>query len=161
MSATIVIAPLVVTTAWPLISGAAVAVMTAMGYAAVKAGVDAKVAAEVGTDVRSSTRVELKLANSEELKTAVGREEELVFEKDGITVTFSRDVRGKLKICVEGAGYPKSELERFGSEIAGRVVQQYAYHRILDEMERSGMNLVEQEVDGENNIHLKLRSFEE
>jgi len=140
---------------WPTLCAVAVSVMTSVGFAAVNSE------EKVKEDVAEETKVELKLANSEEVGNALGRDEELVFVKDGLTVRFSRNVRGQLKVCVEGAGYSKEDLEAFGQELAGRVVQQFAYRRIMEEMQKGNMNIVEQSVDEEQNIHIRLRSWEE
>ena len=157
MSGCVVLVPIVAAAAWPVLSGAAAAVMASVGFTAVQQTIDA--VNRVGE--QASDRVELDLANSEEVASALGREEVLTFEKDGLTVRFSRDVRGKLKICVEGSGYDKADLKRFGEEIAGRVIQQYACTRILNEMQSNGLSLVEQTVDEENNIRIKLRGWED
>ena len=157
MSGVVVLAPIVAAAAWPVLSGAAAAVMASVGFTAVQQAVDA--AGRV--DGQEVDRVEIDLANSGEVALSLGREEVLTFAKDGLTVRFSRDVRGKLKICVEGSGYAKADLKRFGEELAGRVVQQYVCTRILDEMQRNGLSLVEQTVDEENNIRIKLRGWED
>ena len=157
MSGCVVLVPIVAAAAWPVLSGAAAAVMASVGFTAVQQAVDAA----NRIDEQASDRVELDLANSEEVAASLGRAEELVFEKDGLTVRCARDVRGKLKICVEGSGYDKTDLKRFGEEIAGRVVQQYACTRILNEMQKNGLSLVEQTVDEENNIRIKLRGWED
>ena len=42
------------------------------------------------------------------------------------------------------------------------MIQQYVYARVVEEMKnRTGMELVEQTVDDEDNIRIKLRSWEE
>ena len=82
--------------------------------------------------------------------------------KDDIEVRFSRDVRGRMRVCVTGDSHPKAELEELGRTLAGRVIQQYVYARVVEEMKnRTGMELVEQTVDDEDNIRIKLRSREE
>ena len=61
-----------------------------------------------------------------------------------------------------GDSHPKAELEELGRTLAGRVIQQYVYARVVEEMKnRTGMELVEQTVDDEDNIRIKLRSWEE
>lgn len=156
MSGVVILAPIVITTAWPLMVTAATAVMVALGYTAVSAMAEE----EVETEVESS--VEIELTNQQEVGQVMGREERLVFAKDGITVIFSKDVRGRLKVCVEGDAYSKAELKALGKELAGRVIQQYAYQRIVSEIQqKSGMSMVEQSVDEDETIRIKLRSWEE
>lgn len=157
MSGVVIIAPIVATVAWPILCSAAAAVMGNIGFSAVNAGVNSET--EVTTD--SKTRVELDLANNEEVSATLRRGERLVFAKDGLSVVFSRDLRGQLKICVEGHGYSKNDLELFGREIAGRVVQQYAYQRIIQEMAAKHLSIVDQSVDDQDTIHIKLRGWED
>ncbi len=160
MSGIVVITPIVATAAWPVLVSAVSAVMVSMGYAAVKAAVDTEV--ETGVTARTRSRVEVEVANQEEIGQTLGREAEVTFEKDGVTVTFSRDVRGRLRVCVDGEGYGKAELEEFGRELAGRVIQQYAYNRIVEEMQqKSGMSMIEQSVDEDETIRIKLRGWED
>jgi len=157
MSGCVVLVPIVAAAAWPVLSGAAAAVMASVGFTAVQQALEA--ADRIGE--QAADRVELDLADSEEVASSLGREEEIVFAKDGLAVRFSRDVRGKLRICVEGSGYDKSELKHFGEELAGRVLQEYVRTRILNEMQSSGLSLVEQTVDEGNNIRIKLRGWED
>lgn len=157
MSGVIVIAPVVATAAWPVLCSAAAAVMGAVGLSAVNAQTNISGAAAA----ESATRVELDLANSEEVGVTIRRDEQLVFANDSLKVIFARDTRGKLTICVEGSGYNKAELEQFGRDIAGRVVQQYAYQRIVQEMQARRLSVVEQSVDEDDNIHIKLRGWED
>lgn len=156
MSATIVLMPVVAPIVWPVMVSATTAVMVSLGFAAVKT------CEEIDEEVDTKTHVELDIPNSTEVGQNLSREEKLVFEKDGVTVIFTRDVRGKVKVCVEGEGYTKAELEEFGRELAGRVIQRFAYDRIVAEMQqKSGMSMVEQSVDENDTIHIKLRSWED
>ncbi len=156
MSGVVILAPIVVTVAWPMMATAATAVMVALGYTTVNAF------AEEETEVGVDASIEIELTNQQEVGQSMGREERLVFEKDGITVIFSKDVRGRLKVCVEGEAYSKAELKALGEELAGKVIQQYAYQRIVSEVQqKSGMSMVEQSVDEDETIRIKLRSWEE
>ena len=170
MSGVVIIAPTIAMAAWPAVATAASAVLVAMGSVAVDetvrtitkeyVNVSGGVKEKVGSGVR--TEVELELSNAEEVGASIGREQQLVFVKDDIEVRFSRDVRGRMRVCVTGDSHPKAELEELGRTLAGRVIQQYVYARVVEEMKnRTGMELVEQTVDDEDNIRIKLRSWEE
>lgn len=91
----------------------------------------------------------------------VGREEVLRFVKDKITVVFKRDIRGKFTIEVMGPEtYTTRQLEQMGMEFAGTLVQQFAYNRMATELERKGANVVNEEVNENGDIVLKLRRWE-
>ncbi len=156
MSAVIILAPVVVTTAWPIISAAAVTVMASLGYATVSTAVD--IATEVNVDTTNT--VELEVENSQELGDSLGREEELVFAKDNIVVTFKRDIRGRLQVCVSGDGISKVELRKMGEELANKVVQQYVYNRVVSELQETDMSIIDQEVDEDETIKIKLRAWD-
>ena len=168
MSGVVIIAPTIAMAAWPAVATAASAVLVAMGFVAVDEPVRT-IAKEyvngsggVKEKVGSGVRTEVELSNAEEVGASIGREQQLVFVKDDIEVRFSRDVRGRMRVCVTGDSHPKAELEELGRTLAGRVIQQYVYARVVEEMKnRTGMELVEQTVDDEDNIRIKLRSWEE
>ena len=155
MSAVIIMTPVIIA-AWPAISAAAVSVMVSMGYVAVKT------AAEVHEQetVQQGRTVELDLENSEVIGDTLAREEELVFAKEDVTVKFRRDIRGKLQICVVGEGHNDVELNEIGSEIAGKVIQQYAYNQVVTELQDSNMTVVDQEVEEDETIRIKLRAWD-
>jgi hypothetical protein len=81
--------------------------------------------------------------------------------RGGVTVTFSRDARGHASICVTGEGYTDEELRLFGEELARRVVQKYVHQRLMDEIKARQFNVVEEEVDENNVIRLKVRHWDE
>lgn len=159
MSAVVVLAPVVITTAWPVISAAAVTVMASLGYATVSTAVDVMATNDVNTDVAANT-VELEIENSQEIGQVLSREEELVFTKDNIVVTFKRDIRGRFQVCVSGEHLPKSQLREMGEELANKVVQQYVYNRVVSELQDTDMSIVDQEVDEDETIKIKLRAWD-
>ena len=154
MSAVVILAPIVITTAWPIISAAAITVMASMGYAAVSTAVD------IATEVNVDNTVELEVENSQELGDTLGREEELVFAKDNIVVIFKRDIRGRLQVCVSGDGISKTQLREMGEELANKVVQQYVYNRVVSELKDTEMSIIDQEVDEDETIKIKLRAWD-
>jgi hypothetical protein len=156
MSAVIILAPVVITTAWPIISAAAITVMASLGYATVSTAVD--IANKVQVDTNNT--VELEVENSQELGNSLGREEELVFAKDNIVVTFKRDIRGRLQVCVSGDGISKVQLRKMGEELANKVVQQYVYNRVVSELQDTDMSIIDQEVDEDETIKIKLRAWD-
>jgi len=160
MSAVIILAPIVIAAAWPAIAAAASAVMISIGYSVAQTVAETtKETVLQGVNARQT--VELELKNSSEVGNSIGREEEITFTKDDIAVVFRRDVRGGLRVCVSGENHSKSELEELGQELAGKVIQQYVYNRVVNELQKSsGMTMIEQEVDEDETIRIKLRSWE-
>lgn len=155
MSTVIVVAPILIGS-WPMISAAITAAVASMGYAVCRT---AEVDMEVETAVSNRARAEIELEDSEILANSTGVEEEMVVERDGIIARFSRDERGALKVCVEGAGYSKSQLHAIGEELIGRVTQQYVYHRVVSEMKERNMAIVSEEVEEDRTVKIRVRNW--
>jgi Protein of unknown function (DUF1257) len=153
MSTVMVVAPIIIAN-WPAITAAVVAGVSAMGFAAVQQG---------GTELRSNvsgvTREEIEVEDSDVLDAAAGTAEEIVVERDGIRAIFSRDARGALKVCMEGHGLSKAELRRLGEEMIGRVTQQYAYHRIVTELQQRNMTIVDEQVTQDQTVKIRVRNW--
>jgi len=159
MSAVCVLTPVVIA-AWPVFSAAVAAAATSLGYSVVAEGVD-----RINQSLRQNrsaknAQVELEIANSELVTSQLGREQHICVTRGGLTVTFSRDARGRAKICVAGTGQTDEALRALGEELSQRVVQQYVYRRVIDELRAHQFLVVEEEVEADRSIRLKLRRWE-
>ena len=155
MGATLVLVPVVIA-AWPAFSAAVVAAAASLGYhvsAEAAKGHEAKA-------VKQSETVNLEIARSEVVTNQLGRDQRLSVTREGVTVTFSRDSRGKASLCVVGTGQTAEQLRALGEELSQAVVQQYVYQKITDEMRARGFVVVEEEKTAERAIHLKVRHWE-
>jgi Protein of unknown function (DUF1257) len=150
MSSVIVLAPLIVG-GWPVITAAVTAAIATMGFSVATA-------AASNRRVRTANRAEMEVENSEILASEAGIEQSLVVERDGVRATFSRDARGALKVCMEGNA-SKNELKRIGDELLGRVTQQYAYHRIVSELKERNMTIVDEELQADQAVRIRVRNF--
>ena len=143
--------------AWPAFSAAVVAAAASMGY---------QVAAEAhrefkGDSARKGTgAVQLEIERSEVVTNQLGRDQRISVTREGVTVTFSRDARGKAALCVTGNGHSDAALRAMGEELSQAVVQQYVYRKLMDEMRSRGFNVVEEEVNEDRSIRLKVRHWE-
>lgn len=156
MSCVCILAPVVVA-AWPAFSAAVVAAATSLGYVAVAETANDRTTVALDTACR---RVELEMPQSEIVTAQLQRDQQMTVRKDGISITFARDARGKVSLCVEGAGHSQAALEAAGQEMSGRVIQQYVYQRLRDEMRRRDFLVVEEETSGDNAIRLKVRRWD-
>ena len=154
MSAICLLAPVVVA-AWPAFSSAVVAAATSLGYEVVSESTREETIVE-----RKPESIQLEIAQSELVTGQLGREQKLSVTRDGVTVTFSRDARGKASLCVIGTGQSEEELRAMGQELSGAVVQQYVYRKIMDEMRSRGFVVVEENQNEDRSIHLKVRQWE-
>ena len=143
MSAVCILAPVVVAAA------------TSMGYEVAASKVIKEPEAP-----RQKGEVLLEIEQSEIVTDQLGREQQIVVTRDGVSITFSRDVRGRASLCVSGDGYTDDQLRGFGEELSQRVVQQYVYQKLVDEMRARNFLVVEEEVDATHAIRLKVRHWE-
>ena len=121
--------------------------------------------AGVGTGARAAentkSKAEIEIEDSEILAQAtagVGKDE-IVVERDGVRAVFSRDARGSLKLCLEGDHLSKAQLKQLGQELIGRVTQQYAYHRIVTELQQRNMTIVDEEVAADRTVKIRVRNL--
>ncbi len=155
MSAVCILTPLVIA-AWPAFSAAVVAAASSLGYQ-VMSGVNDEIEATAASKV---TSVQLEIARSEVVTGQLGRDQRIIVARGGVTVTFSRDARGKASLCVTGEGHSKAELKALGEELSQTVVQQYVYQKLMAEMNSRGFVVVDQETNEDRSIRLKVRHWE-
>lgn len=153
MSCVIVLAPIVVAS-WPVMASAVVAAATAAGLKITNAPKAKGEARE-----RATEKVQVDLPNAEVVEESLRADDKIVATGRGVTVTFSRDARGRFKTEVEGK-LPKDELRAIGEELSGKVIQQYVYRRLVAELGQSGFSTVNEELAQDEAIHLHVRRFE-
>jgi hypothetical protein len=155
MSCVCILTPVVIA-AWPAFSAAVTAAAASLGYAIVEEGIKQQ---QTGA-VSDAGKVTLEIEQSEIVTSQLGRDQRIKAMRGNVTVTFSRDARGKAAICVTGAGHSDAELRAIGEELSQRVVQKYVHRRLMDEIRTRGFNVVEEEVDNNNTIRLKVRHWD-
>lgn len=93
---------------------------------------------------------------SEEL----GNEERLSFQRDDFRLVFRKDAAGKFFIDVVG---PKEktvlDLRIRGEEFAREVVKKFAYHKMIEQIERRGATVIDEQVQTNGEVHLKARQW--
>lgn len=155
MSVVFVVIP-VVAGSWPMISAAIVAAGAAMGYHAAKQA-EASLAREMGG--AASAGVSLVMENSQIVSETLLRGEAFTLEREGLSATFRMDGRGQCTVHVGGTGKSDRELEEAGRELMDRVRQQFAYAKVMGELEERGFEVVAQEVDVDNAIRVRVRRW--
>ena len=157
MSAVCILAPVVIA-AWPAFSAAVVAAATSLGYQVAREVANEKQGAMAAQ--KDSNQVELEIVRSEVVTNQLGRDQRIAVTREGVTVTFSRDARGRASLCVTGEGHSREELRALGEELSRCVVQQYVYQKLMDEMRARGFNVIEEETSADRSIRLKVRHWE-
>ena len=155
MSCVCILTPVVIA-AWPAFSAAVVAAANSLGYVLV----DEAIKQSQKTTQKSNRQVNLEIANSEVVTGSLGRDQQICVTRQGVTVVFSRDARGRASVCVSGPSFTDDELRGMGQELSQRVVQKYVYQRLMDEMSRRQFTVVQEEVDEKHAIRLKVRHWD-
>ena len=152
MSTVLVVTPILIAN-WPAITAAIVAAVGTLGFTTVH------VAAGMEANERLTNREEIEVEDSEILQDSTGTGEQYIVERAGVRAVFSRDARGALKLCLEGGGLSKSQLRQLGEELIGRVTQQYAYHRIISELNERNMTVVDEQVSEDQTVKIRVRNW--
>lgn len=155
MSVVCIITPIVVTS-WPGFASTVLAAATSLGFREVIEKKNASISAKP-TGQRSVT---LDIQNSDIVTDTLERDQRISVIKDGVTVTFARDARGKAGVCVTGNGQPDSLLQAIGEELSNRVIQTHVHRRLVDEMNSRGYAIVEESTEPNQSIRIKVRHWE-
>jgi hypothetical protein len=148
----------VVIAAWPAFSAAVAAAAVSLGYTIVEEGLHQHQTSQV-SEV-GERKVNLEIEQSEIVTNQLGRDQRIRVTRGNVTVTFSRDARGRASICVTGPGHSDEELRAIGEELSRRVVQKYVHQRLIEEIRTRQFVVVEEEVDENNTIRLKVRHWD-
>jgi hypothetical protein len=149
MSAVCVLTPLVIAS-WPAISAAVAAAAASMGFSLMGPQLYREKA-------EGQRKVETTVENSEVVAEGLGRGEKITIQRDDVTVEIGQDERGRCTVCVAGAHYSDLQLRRIGEEVAGRVVQQFAYNKLLSELKSRKYSVVEEEVLADEAVRIRVR----
>jgi len=157
MSCVCILTPVVIAS-WPMFSAAVAAAATSLGYTIVEE--NARQSRQDARSVISERQVSLEIDQSEIVTNQLGRDQRIRVMRGDVTVTFSRDARGKASICVTGPGHTDAELQAVGEELSRCVVQKYVHRRLMDEIRARQFVVVEEAVDENNAIRLKVRHWD-
>ena len=88
--------------------------------------------------------IEIPIDRTEVISERLGREQELIFQKEDLLLVFRKDERGRFSIRLIG---PKKmthlALENLGREFVRLIIRKYTLQRITEELERRGISIAE------------------
>lgn len=91
----------------------------------------------------------------------LGREERLEFKKEDVILIFRKDTRGQFFIEVEGSSkYTGRELQMIINDFANGIIQQFAYNKIVKELNLRGVNVIDEEINEKGEIILQTRKWD-
>ncbi len=149
MSAICVLTPLVITS-WPAITAAVLGAAASMGFSVV--------GPELHEDrTKRRRKVETEIENSEVIADGIEPGKSIVVQKGNMTIEFGQDHRGRCTVCVTSDKHSDEELKKIGQEVAGRVVQQFAYNKLVTELKARNYSVVDEEVLADDSVRLRIR----
>ncbi len=157
MSCVCIFTPVMIA-AWPAFSAAVVAAASSLGFTIVDERRRQRQTQE--TAETGEHGIHLEIEQSEIVTNRLGRDQQIRVQRGGVTVTFSRDARGRAAVRVTGEGYTDEQLRAIGEDLSRRVVQQYVHQRLLDEIRARQFTVVEEEVAEDRTIRLKVRHWD-
>lgn len=158
MSVAFVVIPAVAEVGWPILRPVMIAAGAAMGYRATKTALDTgNEKAQAGASTLDS--VSMNVAEVGSLGSGMMRGENFTLVKDDITAVFHRDGRGDIAVHLSGDGIGQERLREAGAELINRVKQQYAYTKVMSELEERGFEVVNQEAEADHSIRIQVRRW--
>ncbi len=151
MSAVCILTPIVISS-WPAISAAVCGAAAALGFS-----IRSEQLHQERLPPQSRRRgVETAVPHSEILVDQLVPAQTLTIERDDVRVEIGRDERGACRVCVTG---PQSdaELRRIGQQVAGRIVQQFAYHKLMAELKKRSACVLEERVLADDSVQVRIR----
>jgi hypothetical protein len=148
MSTVCVLTPIVIGS-WPSIVSAVMGAASAMGFSVATTAVPSS--AE-----ESNESVVTEVANSQVLAELMSRGDKITIQKDGVTIQVGLDGRGHCTVCANGKGLTKARLRAIGEEVSGRIVQQFAYHKLMTELKARGFRVESESVAGDQSIQVRV-----
>jgi len=111
---------------------------------------------QAGQALADENSVDLCLDNAAEVTGGLNPGKSVTFAREDLKVIFFQDAEGQTGVRVSGLK-SKAELEQLGQTLAQKLVQQYAYHRLVTEMKARNMNVVEEEVEEDGTVRMRVR----
>lgn len=155
MSTVIILTPVIIG-AWPAVAAAVTAAAAGLGLVVKE---EIAEALNESHETVNQNAVEIELEDSQILAQALARGKTIVLTKDAIQLKISRDDRGSLKVCAEGLGHTKKELETMAEEFVRKMTQCYVYNRTVTELKNNQFQMVNQEVTQDGSIRIHVRRF--
>ncbi|MCS7185486.1 MAG: DUF1257 domain-containing protein [Armatimonadetes bacterium] len=150
MSVVFVIVPSLAVGGWPLLAAAIAAACSALGYHVLKGERRQTTAANINGSVTLTL-------DAQALSDALERDETISVFQGDVTITFYKDPRGRVTMHVDGKNKTEAELREIGQTVMNRILQQYAYQRVMQELEKRGFTVVHEEVDENQVIKIRVR----
>jgi hypothetical protein len=162
MSVCLVVAVPLVLGSWPAISAAILAGGAALGYTALNkensvANLNENSHSNQALQQDLERSVQMTMSESQVVADSLLRGESFFMQRGDVQATFRVDGRGACQVHISGKNMTNAQLEAAGVELMDRVRQQFAYSKVMQEMEARGFQVQSQEVEGNQSIRIRVK----
>ena len=151
MSGIVVVSPLLL--AAPVVMAAATAAASSLGFTICSGRVD-----ELRETSEEDTVVGFDVTEASGLKELLQQQGPLALKRPDALVLI-REKGSGVHMEVRGRA-PEVELETVGRELLQSINQHYAYDRVMSDLKSRGFESLEEEVEEDGTIRLKLRRWD-
>ena len=151
MSGIVVVSPLLL--AAPVVMAAATAAAGSLGFTVCSDKVEELIPA---TDVENNVGFDVTEAPG--LKDLLQQQGQLILQRDDATVVI-REKGSGVHMEVRGLA-EESALEELGRDLLQSINQHYAYDRVVSDLKSRGFEALDEEVEEDGTIRLKLRRWD-
>ncbi len=148
--------------AWPALTPILGATAAAMGYKMLTDPQNPVLRGKLTKQLEDIKRVKLPLDSmlTDVISEDIGREERMMFKDGEITLVFRKDARGRFFVEISGpAKYTGTQLQIRAEDFAREVIRKFAYHKMVEQIERRGATVVEESVESDGRIVVKSRQW--
>ncbi|MHC4713243.1 MAG: hypothetical protein ACYTAN_08235 [Planctomycetota bacterium] len=159
MSAAVVLVPVMTAVPWGAVAAAVLGAAANLGYTVAKEGMSGprrETAAGVAADDARPKKVEVPVKNTHLALEDLSGIRELTLSREGMTVRLRRKKDGTCVVCADGPGRSKAELQAAADEVAGRLIQQLVYNKVVTELKGHDFEIVDQQVDEDRRIRIRV-----
>lgn len=144
---------------WPALLPIISAASAALGY---KTIAQSKLKSKLTRRMENLRRETISLDSvlSEVISEELGNEERIAFERDDLLLVFRKDAAGKFFIDVVGSRSQTAlNLKLRGEEFARELVRKFAYHKMMEQIQRRGATVIEEELTEDGRNVIKCREW--
>jgi hypothetical protein len=117
---------------------------------------------ELTQRMREQRIVEIPLASEtvEPIADEMGRDEMLTFQRDDCILIIHKKFDGRMNLRIMGPRERSAqELSGIGTQFATTLIQQFAYSRVVRELDRKGITVVAEQRDENGDLVLRTRKW--
>lgn len=147
---------------WPALVPILGATAAALGYKALTDSAKPVLKGRLTKKLEEIKRVTMPLDSmlTDVISEDLGAEERMSFQDGEILLVFRKDARGKFFVEVSGPHkYTGTQLQVRAEDFAREIIRKFAYHKMVEQIERRGATVVEESVEDDGRIVVKSRQW--